>query len=437
MLYVVKNLSLIVAGLLLFFQAGAQTNPIIAEGTIQSIDHQGPIILHIAKVRSGNLDPGLLSVEISAGSYDKLYPGLHRFRSQKWLVTLLAKGDSSKYELTSAYGLGTDSSQEDPTTPIFTQEELHNQRFSRASTHAYEHTVVELVNQIRWDTGMLPPLKEVDLLQLSSDNHSESMGSKNFFSHCDWSVTPYTSPSDRMEAEGYYGNSYAENIAAGYATPTSVMQGWMSSSGHRANILSSSNREIGVGYEYDSSDKGNVKFDSNSDCSSDGTSGPFYAYWTQNFGARSTVYPIVIERELAMTNDRSVSLFLYGPGTATSMRMSNDGTNWSGWIPYTMDYEWDLSSGDGLKTVYYEVSTGFEGSGTVYSAEDQIELSGSCDPMVFSNTELNGTQTYNSCEIIADPNVMISGDIIFQAGSVTLGENVEVPENATLEIRIQ
>ena len=48
-----------------------------------------------------------------------------------------------------------------------------------------------------------------------------------------------------------FGLSYrtaGENIAMGYATPQAVVNGWMNSSGHRANILSASYTQIGVGY---------------------------------------------------------------------------------------------------------------------------------------------------------------------------------------------
>ena len=43
-------------------------------------------------------------------------------------------------------------------------------------------------------------------------------------------------------------NSAGENIAKGYATPQAVVNGWMNSSGHRANILNASYTHIGVGY---------------------------------------------------------------------------------------------------------------------------------------------------------------------------------------------
>ena len=119
------------------------------------------------------------------------------------------------------------------------------------------------------------------------------------------------------------------------------------------------------------------------------------------------------------------------------MRFSNDEINWSDWMDYEPDYNWILSPGGGLKTVYSQISSGADGSGTVYNASDQIQYISDCDPMVFSNTTLSGSQTYTSCEIIADPNVMISGQIIFQASTVTLGENVEIPMSATLEVQIQ
>jgi uncharacterized protein YkwD len=45
--------------------------------------------------------------------------------------------------------------------------------------------------------------------------------------------------------------SAAENIAKGYSTPKAVVDGWMNSSGHRANILNPSFTHIGVGYVKD------------------------------------------------------------------------------------------------------------------------------------------------------------------------------------------
>jgi len=68
----------------------------------------------------------------------------------------------------------------------------------------------------------------------------------------------------RVERSGYLGwTGIAENVAAGYTSVPSVMNGWMNSAGHRANILNASYTHVGVGLAADS-----------------GSS----QYWTQNFG---------------------------------------------------------------------------------------------------------------------------------------------------------
>ena len=62
----------------------------------------------------------------------------------------------------------------------------------------------------------------------------------------------YPRPEDRLAAAGYQWSAYAENIAMGQSTPAAVMDSWMRSSGHRANILSTSVTEIGIGFARDS-----------------------------------------------------------------------------------------------------------------------------------------------------------------------------------------
>jgi uncharacterized protein YkwD len=70
------------------------------------------------------------------------------------------------------------------------------------------------------------------------------MMSRNFFDHTNPDgLAPY----DRMRAAGYKGSSYGENIAKGQRTCEEVMQGWMDSPGHRANILNPSFATIGIG----------------------------------------------------------------------------------------------------------------------------------------------------------------------------------------------
>ena len=54
-------------------------------------------------------------------------------------------------------------------------------------------------------------------------------------------------PGDRIITEGYKWSAYGENIASGYATPQAVFQGWLNSSGHRANIENKHYKDVGFG----------------------------------------------------------------------------------------------------------------------------------------------------------------------------------------------
>ena len=51
-----------------------------------------------------------------------------------------------------------------------------------------------------------------------------------------------------LKKAGYSYRTAGENIAMGQKTAESVMNGWMNSSGHRANILGNGYKKIGVGY---------------------------------------------------------------------------------------------------------------------------------------------------------------------------------------------
>ncbi len=112
---------------------------------------------------------------------------------------------------------------------------------------AYEAEVVKLVNEIRNKNG-LPPLREDWQLSRVARYKSQDMKDKNYFSH---TSPTYGSPFQMMKSFGIMYKSAGENIAKGYATPKAVVDGWMNSSGHRANIMNSSFTHIGVGYVLD------------------------------------------------------------------------------------------------------------------------------------------------------------------------------------------
>lgn len=259
---------------------------------------------------------------------------------------------------------------DEPDGPVVPGTPNDLERITAVTAATFEEQVLELVNQERWNNGQLPPLKGNALLDTAAETHSSNMAARDFFAHCD--LDTKASPWDRMAAAGYTGWNYAaENIAAGYGTPAEVMTGWMNSTGHRANILSTSLREIGIGYVYQSGDVNNIRYDAGNCIPDSGGHGPFFRYWTQNFGSISSSMPVVINREAYEATIRQVNLYMYGQGWATQMRFRNESGDWSAWQPYQTNSSWQLSSGSGVKTVYAEIK---DGSGTVRSANDAIVL---------------------------------------------------------------
>lgn len=205
---------------------------------------------------------------------------------------------------------------------------------------AYEQQVVELVNQERLNNGGLPPLKRVTELDQAARYHAEDMRVDGYFQHdsydgpagatfaCAWST--------RIGRFYTGASSMAENIAWGYGSPANVMSGWMGSSGHRNNILTTSRWEIGVGYA-----SGNI--------------------WVQDFGRKSGRYPLVINREAGETTTRAVSLYIYsGAGSAawTHMRLKNDtDAGFGPWQPFQNSFNWTLGPGNGARSVTVELSS--------------------------------------------------------------------------------
>ncbi|WP_346345752.1 CAP domain-containing protein [Streptomyces sp. 11-1-2] len=122
---------------------------------------------------------------------------------------------------------------------------------------ASETEVLTLVNKEREKVGCAPVTADPKLAQLAED-FSEDMSLRQFFDH----ISPDgDSPWDRAESAGIL-DLGGENIARGQSDAQAVMDSWMNSSGHRANILNCSFKRLGVGTHL-------------------GTGGP---WWTQDFG---------------------------------------------------------------------------------------------------------------------------------------------------------
>ncbi len=108
----------------------------------------------------------------------------------------------------------------------------------------FEKEVVRLVNEIRAQNGLGALTYDWELSRVARYK-SQDMKDNKYFSH----TSPvYGSPFQMMKSFGITYRSAGENIARGYATPQAVVNGWMNSSGHRANILNASFTRIGVGY---------------------------------------------------------------------------------------------------------------------------------------------------------------------------------------------
>lgn len=113
-----------------------------------------------------------------------------------------------------------------------------------ANVLAFEAEVVRLVNEIRVENGLKPLTANWELSRVARYK-SQDMAENRYFSH----TSPvYGSPFQMMRNFGLSFRSAGENIAYGQRTPQAVVNGWMNSSGHRANILSTSYTQIGVGY---------------------------------------------------------------------------------------------------------------------------------------------------------------------------------------------
>ena len=111
----------------------------------------------------------------------------------------------------------------------------------------YEKEVVRLVNKERTARGLSALTMDWELSRVARYK-SQDMHDQNYFSH---TSPTYGSPFDMMSAFGISYRSAGENIAKGQKTPQAVVNAWMNSSGHRANILNASFTKIGVGYVAD------------------------------------------------------------------------------------------------------------------------------------------------------------------------------------------
>lgn len=141
-----------------------------------------------------------------------------------------------------------------------------------AATAKQQQEVLTYINQARskpCQCGSVtypaaPSLTLEVRLNTASDRFAQDMATYNYFSH---TGRDNSQPWDRMSRAGYVWRAAGENIAAGYPTPRTAVDGWLKSPGHCRNIMNASFRNIGIGYAYT-------------------TTSTYRHYWVTDFGAR-------------------------------------------------------------------------------------------------------------------------------------------------------
>ncbi|TYS63649.1 hypothetical protein FZC76_19370 [Sutcliffiella horikoshii] len=112
------------------------------------------------------------------------------------------------------------------------------------SVSEFEKKVVELTNAERQKQGLAPLELDVELSKVAKEK-SKDMQQNNYFSH---NSPTYGSPFDMMKQFGVEYRTAGENIAQGQQSPEEVVNAWMNSQGHRANIMNENFTHIGVGH---------------------------------------------------------------------------------------------------------------------------------------------------------------------------------------------
>jgi uncharacterized protein YkwD len=108
------------------------------------------------------------------------------------------------------------------------------------------------------------PLAWNDTLATAAEGHTRSMANNNYFDH---KGRNGGTPGDRAELAGYIGQQIGENIAAGQDSARKVVEGWLASPGHCANLMNPDFRDLGAAYATDPKSDAGI-------------------YWTAMFGVK-------------------------------------------------------------------------------------------------------------------------------------------------------
>ncbi len=175
--------------------------------------------------------------------YRTVYNYFSRYQNNgfyNYIVTYYPKYNTNNY--TKPQDTSTKVTEEKPVDPEKPTENTNNNITN--TVQSIELEVVKLVNEERKKVGLAPLNYNAELSKVARIK-SQDMADNNYFSH---NSPTYKDPFTMMKNFGISYRTAGENIAKGYSNAQSVMNGWMNSSGHRANILNPNFGTIGVGY---------------------------------------------------------------------------------------------------------------------------------------------------------------------------------------------
>lgn len=239
-----------------------------------TLNKSSSVKLQLSKLK-GNLDLNLFDADgsllaKSRNKKNKAEKIKQTLDAGTYFIQVKRKGGNSKYKLKSVLR-EVNPGTTDPTIPTIDPKDAPTETDEeKAQRVTFINEVLELTNVER-TKAKLPALTLNQNLNKAAQAQSEDLAFGDFFAH---TAPDGTSLADRLEDANYTRYQTAgENIAAGQVTAAQVVQEWMDSPGHRANILDSSFTELGVGYYYLENDTGEINYN---------------RYWTQTFGTPMT-----------------------------------------------------------------------------------------------------------------------------------------------------
>lgn len=138
---------------------------------------------------------------------------------------------------------------------------------SYVSPDPFVNELLTLTNRYR-SSLKIKPLKLNRELTQSAQLHAQAMATLDFFGH---TSLDGSTPIDRARANNYNYFTVGENIGAGLATPQSVLNAWIASPPHKANLRGRIYKDIGIGFYFLPDDTGTTNY---------------RYYWVQDFGVQ-------------------------------------------------------------------------------------------------------------------------------------------------------